>query len=57
MNVVLGDLNLWLASTTGNKVKLVSKQYHFYRQYLKQNALTACLNTLRWGISGIRKFS
>ena len=44
-------------STTGNKLKLVSKQYHFYRQYLKHGVLTACLNTLRWGVSGIRKFS
>ena len=41
----------------GNKLKLVSKQYHFYRQYLKHGVLTACLNTLRWGVSGIRKFS
>ena len=54
---ILARYRVQTASTTGNKVKLVSKQYHFYRQYLKQNALTACLNTLRWGISGIRKFS
>ena len=54
---ILARYRVQTASTTGNKVKLVSKQFHFYRQYLNQNALTACLNTLRWGISGIRKFS
>jgi hypothetical protein len=36
---------------------LVSKQYHFYRQYLKHGVLTACVNTVRWGVSGLRKFS
>ena len=42
---------------SGNKLKLVAKQYHFYRQYLKHGVLTACVNTVRWGVSGIRKFS
>ena len=54
---VLARYRVQTASTTGNKLKLVSKQYHFYRNYLKLGVLTACLNTLRWGISGIRKFS
>ena len=54
---ILARYRVQTASTTGNKLKLVSKQYHFYRQYLKHGVVTACLNTVRWGISGIRKFS
>lgn len=45
------------ASTTGNKLRLVSKQYQFYRKYLKENVFHSLFNTMRWGISGIRKFS
>ncbi len=44
-------------STTGNKWNLVAKQFSFYRHYLGEGVLTALLNTARWGISGIRKFS
>ena len=44
-------------STTGNKLNLVAKQFAFYRRYLGEGVLTALLNTARWGISGIRKFS
>ena len=44
-------------STTGNKKKLITKQYSFYRNYLNENSLTAMVNVLRWGIAGIRKFS
>ena len=54
---ILARYRVQTDSTTGNKLKLVSKQYHFYRNYLKQNALTACLNIVRWGFSGLRKFS
>jgi len=54
---ILARYRVQTASTTGNKLKLVSKQYHFYRQYLKQNVPTACVNTVRWGLSGLRKFS
>lgn len=54
---ILARYRVQTASTTGNKLKLVSKQYHFYRQYLKHGVLVSCLNTVRWGISGIRKFS
>ncbi|MBQ3478260.1 MAG: glycosyltransferase family 2 protein [Clostridia bacterium] len=54
---ILARYRVQTSSTTGNKLKLVSKQYHFYRQYLKHGVLTACVNTVRWGVSGIRKFS
>lgn len=44
-------------STTGNKKKLVRKQYNFYRNYLNLNLFRCWLNVLRWGISGVMKFS
>ena len=54
---ILARYRVQTSSTTGNKLKLVSKQYHFYRNYLKQNVPVACLNIVRWGVAGIRKFS
>ena len=54
---VLANYRVLPGSTTGNKRKLISKQYRFYRDYLKENPLTAAVNILRWGFSGIRKFS
>jgi len=54
---ILARYRVLTGSTTGNKLKLVSKQYQFYRRYLKENVLRAVFNTMRWGISGIRKFS
>ena len=44
-------------STTGNKLNLVAKQFGFYRRYLGEGIFTALMNTARWGISGIQKFS
>ena len=43
-------------STTGNKKKLIKKQYAFYRKYLKQSFIQSSINVLRWGFSGIIKF-
>ena len=43
-------------STTGNKKKLIKKQYQFYRGYLKLSALRSLMNTFRWGINGLRKY-
>ena len=54
---ILARYRVLTGSTTGNKLRLVKKQYRFYRQYLKENALCAVFNTVRWGISGIKKFS
>lgn len=45
------------SSTTGNKKKLIKKQYQFYRKYIKESVPEAALNVIRWGIAGIRKFS
>ena len=44
-------------STTGNKKKLIKKQYQFYRKHLKESVPEALFNTLRWGVAGVKKFS
>lgn len=54
---ILARYRVLTGSTTGNKLNLVSKQYRFYRGYLGQGVPTALVNTLRWGLSGIIKFS
>ena len=43
-------------STTGNKRKLIKKQYVFYRKYLKLNVFKSMANVVRWGVAGIRKY-
>ncbi len=43
-------------STTGNKKKLIGKQYRFYRDYLKLSRARSAFNVLYWGISGLKKF-
>lgn len=43
-------------STTGNKRKLIAKQFDFYRNYLKLGMAKSTLNLLRWGISGLKKY-
>lgn len=54
---VLARYRVLSGSTTGNKLNLIVKQFSFYRRYLREGVLTALMNTARWGISGIRKFS
>ena len=54
---VLASYRVLPGSTTGNKLRLVAKQFGFYRGYLRQKLPTALVNTLRWGISGLGKFS
>lgn len=44
------------SSTTGNKRKLIARQYDFYRNYLKLSVPKSALNLLRWGISGLKKY-
>jgi len=43
-------------STTGNKRKLIAKQYDFYRNYLKLSVPKSVLNLVRWGIAGLQKY-
>ena len=54
---ILARYRVLSGSTTGNKRTLVAKQFRFYRTYLRHNVLVATLNTVRWGVSGLRKFS
>lgn len=54
---VLADYRVLGNSTTGNKKKLIKKQYEFYRSYLKENPIYAFVNVVRWGIAGVRKFT
>lgn len=43
-------------STTGNKKKLIKKQYQFYRQFLKLSPVKSTSNLIRWGIRGVKKY-
>ncbi len=43
-------------STTGNKKKLIKKQYQFYRRYLNKNPIISTIDICRWGLKGILKF-
>lgn len=43
-------------STTGNKGKLIAKQYDFYRRYLKLGVVKSTVNLLCWGIAGLKKY-
>ena len=54
---ILANYRVLSNSTTGNKKKLIKKQYEFYRTYLNENPFIAGVNLFRWGIAGLRKFS
>ena len=43
-------------STTGNKKKLIKKQYQFYRNHLKLGVIRSCINVTRWGLMGLKKY-
>lgn len=43
-------------SVTGNKRKLIGKQYKFYRTYLKHGVIKSCYNLVRWGLMGLKKY-
>ncbi|MCR5294625.1 MAG: glycosyltransferase [Lachnospiraceae bacterium] len=53
---VLASYRVLAGSTTGNKRKLIGKQYRFYRDYLHLGRLRSCVNILYWGLSGVLKF-
>ena len=50
---VLADYRVFANSTTGNKRKLIKKQYRFYRDYLKLSVPKSACNVLRWGVRGL----
>lgn len=54
---VLAKYRVLSTSTTGNKWKLIPKQYQFYRNYLKLGVLKSCMNVILWGREGIKKFT
>jgi hypothetical protein len=43
-------------STTGNKKKLIKKQWRFYRDYLKLGVVKSFVNLVRWGLMGLKKY-
>ena len=43
-------------SLTGNKMKLVSKHYQFYKEQLNQNKIQCSISVLKWGIAGHLKY-
>lgn len=43
-------------STTGNKKKLIKKQWRFYRDYLKLGIVKSFVNLVRWGLMGLKKY-
>lgn len=54
---ILADYRVLRNSTTGNKIKLIRKQYEFYRNYVGLSAVNSFINVLRWGIAGVIKFT
>lgn len=54
---ILSSYRVLPNSVTGNKVKLIRKQYAFYRRYLKLGRLKSVKNLLVWGFEGIRRFN
>ncbi len=53
---VLASYRVLPGSTTGNKRKLIGRQYRFYRDYLHLSHARSAFNILYWGISGLLKF-
>lgn len=54
---VLAKYRVLDSSTTGNKKKLIRVQWKFYRSYLHLNPLQSCINIVKWGCAGLKKFS
>ena len=54
---VLANYRVLNGSTTGNKKKLIKKQYVFQRKFLKKNPIMAAINVGRWGVAGLKKYS
>lgn len=54
---VLAKYRVLSNSTTGNKKKLIKKQYQFYRNYLKLGIIHSMINLCVWGVCGLIKFN
>ena len=53
---LLARYRVLATSTTGNKKKLIKKQYRFYRDYLKLGVFKSLTNLVRWGVMGLKKY-
>lgn len=53
---ILAKYRVLSNSTTGNKLKLIKKQYVFYRNYLNLSFIKSLTNLVYWGIRGIKKY-
>lgn len=54
--LVLAKYRVLSNSTTGNKKKLIAKQYKFYREYLELGRIKSVINLIRWGFRGLMKY-
>lgn len=53
---VIAQYRILANSTTGNKRKLIKKQYMFYRNYLNESIIESIKNLFIWGIVGLKKY-
>lgn len=53
---ILARYRVLANSTTGNKKKLIKKHFRFYRDYLHLGVFKSLINTLYWGINGLKKY-
>ncbi len=53
---LLARYRVLAGSTTGNKKKLIKKQYRFYRDYLGLGVFKSTTNLIRWGLMGLKKY-
>jgi len=54
---ILASYRVLANSTTGNKFKLIKKQYKFYREHLHLGVVRSGVNVMRWGLMGLKKYS
>lgn len=53
---ILARYRVLSGSTTGNKKKMISPQFRFYRNYLHLSLGRSLVNTMYWGVRGLLKF-
>ncbi len=53
---ILASYRVLANSTTGNKKKMIKKQYQFYRKHLKLGVVRSSINLVRWGLMGLKKY-
>ena len=53
---ILASYRVLANSTTGNKKKLIKKQYEFYRNHLKLGVLRSSCNLVWWAVMGLKKY-